>query len=147
MGLLGAARREQWRNPFLPSEEGFGAFLSGAGDSASFGFGDELMGLGAGLNAAMNGGAFGDAYDYQAELSRERLRDARRDHPLATAGGSIAGSLAGGGLLGLAARSARGSALAAELARFAPNQRRLALMSLGRGLPGNSGVPARDVAE
>jgi len=55
----------------------FGSFLSSAGDSLSLGFGDELMGVGAGIGAASRGEDFGAAYRTQAERSRQRLRDAR----------------------------------------------------------------------
>ncbi|HYD86777.1 MAG TPA: hypothetical protein VEA80_04835 [Vitreimonas sp.] len=85
----------------------FGSFLSSAGDSLSLGFGDELMGLGAGIGASLSGGDFGSAYSSQAERSRQRLEDAWRYHGGSALAGALVGSLPMGGAIGMAARGAR----------------------------------------
>lgn len=97
----------------------FGSFLSGAGDSLSLGFGDELHGLAAGIDASMQGRDFGTAYGRQTEKSRQRLRDAWKYHAGSTLAGSVAGALPMGWGLG----AIRGGALAARLATLSPLQR------------------------
>jgi hypothetical protein len=112
----------------------YGSFLSSAGDSLSLGFGDELMGLGAGIGASLSGGDFGSAYTNQAERSRQRLRDAWQYHAGSALGGAIAGSLPLGGAIGLAARGARGAAAGASALRnLTPAQRIMAAGGSGAG--------------
>lgn len=112
----------------------FGSFLSSAGDSLSLGFGDELMGVGAGIGSALNGGDFGSAYSEQAERSRQRLRDAWQYHGGSALGGAIVGALPLGGVLGWAARGARaGVAGANALRNLTPAQRVMTAAGSGAG--------------
>lgn len=120
----------------------FGSFLSAAGDSLSLGFGDELMGLGAGARAAFSGGDFGQAYGEQVERSRQRLRDAWRFHGGSALAGAVAGSLPLGGGLGLAARGTRAGA--AALRNLGPMQRIGAAMGSGAAVGGVYGAGSTD---
>ena len=52
------------------------AFGRGAGDALSFGWGDELMGVGAGVGAAVQGQDYQRAYDQQVAQSRGNLAQA-----------------------------------------------------------------------
>lgn len=119
----------------------FGSFLSAAGDSLSLGFGDELMGVGAGVGATLSGGDFGSAYTQQAERSRQRLRDAWRYHGGSALGGAIAGSLPLGGAIGWAARGARAGATGLNAMRnLTPAQRIMAAAGTGAGIGAVYGV-------
>jgi hypothetical protein len=75
------------------------AFLSGAADTASFGFGDEAKGL-----------IFGRE---EMERARQRQEEFRTYNPLAFGGGQLAGAFVGGGpaTLGLRAALRGGSAM------------------------------------
>lgn len=118
-----------------------GSFLSAAGDSLSFGFGDELHGAVAGLDAMRQGRDFGTAYDRQTDRSRQRLRDAWRYHSGSALGGAIAGALPLGGALGLAARGGR---TAARLATLNPVQRIGSAALAGAGVGGIYGVGSNE---
>lgn len=119
----------------------FGSFLSAAGDSLSLGFGDELMGVGAGIGASLNGGDFGSAYHDQAERSRQRLRDAWQYHGGSALAGALTGSLPLGGAIGIAARGARAGATGLNVLRnLTPAQRILAASGGGGALGGVYGV-------
>lgn len=105
-----------------------GSFLSSAGDSASLGFGDEIMGAGAAIGAALSGRNAGEAYRDQVERSRQRLRDAWQNHSGAALGGALVGALPMGGAIGWAARGARA---AGALRNLTPAQRIMAAAASG----------------
>ena len=77
-----------------------GAFLSGAADTATFGFGDELMGVFGGEEATR-----------QSRLRQSRLR---ASNPVSFGVGQVGGALVGGGGLGVAGRAAIGGARALQ---------------------------------
>jgi hypothetical protein len=81
----------------------FTAALSGAADSASFGFGDELVGL-----------AFGER---AMEASRQRQDAARAQQGGWYLAGQVGGGLVGGGAVGLGLRGAVGATRLANAAR------------------------------
>lgn len=98
------------------------SFGSGAADAASFGFGDELMGVGAGVGEALTGGDYNEGYRRGVNASRVRQMQAQDDNELAFLGGQIGGALVGGGGAGLAARGAfAGTRLGARAANLARN--------------------------
>lgn len=83
----------QWDGGGSQSTPGYGAadaFLSGAADTVTFGFGDELMGLVGGEEAMMR--------------SRQRQQALETIHPGWYLGGQVAGGFAGGGGIGAAGR-------------------------------------------
>lgn len=90
----------RWTISAPDDNDPFGAFLSGAADTASFGFGDELMGVFGGEEATR----------------RSRLRQARlrASNPVSFGVGQIGGAFAGGGALGAAGRAALGGARALQ---------------------------------
>lgn len=71
-----------------PAEDmnGFQSFLSGAADAASFGWGDDLVGVVGGEQAMQD--------------SRRRQEMARAEHPMAFMGGQLAGAVGFGGAAG-----------------------------------------------
>lgn len=114
------------RNVVAPSSNGVSpleSFLSGAGDALTFGWGDELLGLGAGL-IGMNG-------DDVTAWSRLQQRDAADANGLLYGAGQIGGSFVGGLGVGGAARA---GLTAANLGAKAANAAR------GVGLLGRIGV-------
>ena len=100
------------------------AFGRGAGDALSFGWGDELMGVGAGVGAAVQGQDYQRAYDQQVAQSRGNLAQAQRQQPLATGAGEIFGTGVGAlipiaGEIGTGMRAARAASMAGRLGRAA----------------------------
>lgn len=85
---------------------GLQAFGSGAADTITFGFGDELLGYGAGALDAVQGGDFGSTADRVTGESRRRRALAESQHGGAFLAGQVGGALIGGGGLGLAGRAA-----------------------------------------
>jgi hypothetical protein len=80
--------------PFLePVEQG----LRSARQGVSFGFADELAGLGGGAKAFITGGDFGSGYTSARDRERALSGQFEQDHP----GASLAGNLGGGLLTGL----------------------------------------------
>lgn len=118
-----------------------GAFLSNAADSVSLGFGDELMGVGAGIGAALDGGDYGQGYAEQVRRSRHNLEQSRFWHPGVSLAGSLAGGLAFGGGLGLGLRGAR---IAASLRNMSPLQRVGGAMASGGAFGGAYGAGSAD---
>lgn len=110
---------EEEQNPFRsftdrPSSanneiSGWESFFSGAGDALTFGFGDELLGFGAGLI-----GMDGDAI---TEWSRMQQADAQRANPWLYGGGQIATALLPGFAAGGVLRGAMGAASFANAAK------------------------------
>lgn len=82
------------------------AFGSGAADTISFGFGDELLGVGAGALDALQGGDFQSTADRVTAESRRRRALAESQQGGAFLAGQIGGSIVGGGGLGVAGRAA-----------------------------------------
>lgn len=82
-----------------------GAFGLGAADGLTFGFSDELYGLGAGAGAALSGRDFGKARDEATWQARNALTDAQRDHGGAAFAGQLFGGFALGGGVGAAAKA------------------------------------------
>lgn len=94
------------------------AFGSGAADTFSFGFGDELMGVGAGSLAALSGGDYQSTADRVTGESRRRRALAEAEQGGAFMLGQVGGAIAGGGGLGMVGRAAfRAVPLAARLAQ------------------------------
>lgn len=77
------------------------SFLSGAGDALTFGWGDELLGLGAGL-IGMNG-------EDVTNWSRLQQKDAQSANPWAYGGGQLAGAFVPGLGLGAPLRAGLGA--------------------------------------
>lgn len=98
------------------------AFGSGAADAITFGFGDELQGV-----------LFGDR---ARDAARMRQEQARADQGGWFLGGQIAGSLAGGGGAGVAARGALGAARLANAASRIGPMGRIGLGALAGGVGG-----------
>lgn len=95
-------RRNPWeRYGSSPDGDRVGAFLSGAADSASFGFGDELKGL-----------VFGDE---ERDAARRRQAQHRVDNPVSFGAGQVGGALVGGGGIGAGLRAAGVGARALQL--------------------------------
>lgn len=117
------------------------AFASNAADSLSLGFGDEIMGAGAGALSALRGGDFQEGFDQQVRASRDRLEEARFWHPGVSIAGSIAGGVALGGGLGLGLRGLRA---AAALRNLSPVQRIGAAAFAGAGFGGAYGAGSAD---
>lgn len=93
----GAAPREENRfaryaAPSVPNRAQ--AFVSGALDSATLGWGDEAAGVAAGVTAAATGGNYAEAYRERVNEARERLRQAQAAHPISTMAGQFAGGAA-----------------------------------------------------
>lgn len=84
--------------------------LSGAGDALTFGWGDELLGVGGGIGSLLSEGDFGKGYDRTVAASRAQQNIAALDNPLAYGAGQLGGSLAGGFGIGAAGRLALGGA-------------------------------------
>lgn len=108
-----ANRRGRWQ---LDKMSGSDAFFSGLGNGLSFGWGDELMGLGAGAGAALQGQDFQRAMDEQVARSRANYAQAERDQPFATGAGDLTGAIGStllpGGAIGA---GLKGAGLAARL--------------------------------
>lgn len=126
----------QQQNPFArytqrPEERSnaLAAALSGAADTFSFGYGDELQGL-----------LFGEE---AMQAARQRQENFRANNPLAFGGGQIAGGLVGGGVLGAAGRAALGGARALRNVNWA-GRAGLAALSGGAGLSAYSAGSAPD---
>ncbi len=98
------------------------AFGSGAADAITFGFGDELQGV-----------LFGDR---ARDAARMRQEQARADQGGWFLGGQLAGSLAGGGGAGVAARGALGAARLANAASRIGPMGRIGLGALAGGVGG-----------
>jgi len=89
------------------------SFLSGAGDAATFGFGDEILGF-------LRGGFDDEARDRYTWESRDQQAAAREADPWAYGGGQVAGALGSGfGVGGLAKAGLQGLGLAATAASAA----------------------------
>lgn len=92
------------------------SFLSGAGDSLSFGWGDEIQGGLAGLGSAFSGGDYWSGYNKSVNDARSWQRVSELYEPGAYLGGELGGALLGGlaigGGVGLAGNLARGGAVA-----------------------------------
>jgi len=88
---------------------GVESFFSGAGDALTFGFGDELLGLGAGL-IGMDG-------EEITNWSRMQQADAQRANPWLYGGGQIATALIPGFAAGGVLRGAMGAASFANAAK------------------------------
>lgn len=121
----GQAQAQAQASPRGPRRERTNALqaaASGAADAASFGFGDELMGVGGGIESALSGGDYGSGYRRAVTSSRRRQRQAQDDQGGAYLLGQFGGAVLGGGGLGLAARGlSAGTRLGAAGARFAQN--------------------------
>lgn len=98
------------------------AALSGAADSVSFGFGDELVGL-----------AFGER---AKEASRQRQEAARAQQGGWYLAGQVGGGIVGGGGLGLAARGVMGAGRLANAARTIGPLGRIGVGAAGGGVGG-----------
>lgn len=96
---------------------GLQAFGSAFGDTASFGFGDEIKGGLAGLGAMASGGDFKKTYDTSTALSRETLKDAWDNHAGAALAGTFAGAFVPGMPAGALVRA--GAGVGGRLARAA----------------------------
>lgn len=114
------------------------AFASGAADSVSLGFGDELKGALAGAGAALSGEDYGRAYDDSVRGSRDRLEQARYWRPMSTLAGGLAGGVALGGVVGGGLRAARAATA------LSPLQRIGAAAGAGAGFGGVYGAGAAD---
>lgn len=101
-----------------PRDDGdrVGAFLSGAADSISFGFGDELQGVFGGEEATR-----------QARMRQARLR---ASNPVSFGAGQIGGAVAAGGVGSLGLRAAMGGARALQGVNWAG---RAGMAALGGG--------------
>lgn len=111
------------------------AFLSGASNSLSFGWGDEIKGAAAGVGAMLGGGDYSDAYRQSVEGSRQRLEHARMLNGGAFTGGEIAGALAPGlGAGALLRGAARLGGIAARAPSYARSVNPAARVALGAGL-------------
>lgn len=89
-------RGETARSGYSPRKSGMDAFLSGAGDSISFGWGDEIQGGLAGLGAMLSGGDYWDTYNQSVNEARRWQDDARMDEGGMYFAGELGGALAGG---------------------------------------------------
>lgn len=119
---------------------GLDAFLSGAGDALSFGWGDEIQGGLAGLGAMLSGGDYWDTYNRSTRDARNWQKMAEIDEGgwkfAGELGGALAGGVLGGGGItaaGRLAQLARGVAPAAAAAAPVRNMGLLARM--GRAAP------------
>ena len=103
------------QNPIVPEDRGtMDAIVQGARQGVTLGFGDEIR---AGAKTG-----FGFLGDYGAALDRERgdLRAAQYNHPVATAGGEMAGTIATAVIPGLGEVNAvRGAGMGARIANGA----------------------------
>jgi hypothetical protein len=98
------------------------SLLSGAGDAASFGFGDELLGGIGGIEGLFNGEGYDDARRRITDWSRNEQNAARIDNPFSYTAGQIGGSLVEGGAAGGLARAGIGALGAgARIANAAKN--------------------------
>lgn len=122
-------KEEDEKNPFaqfgrkkFEKKSEFESLLSGVGDSLTFGWGDELLGLGAGVGAAFTGGDFGKAMDETTAWSRAQQKAAAQDNGLWYGGGQVLGAIGGGFGLGAGARLGLGAlGQAGNMARLAGN--------------------------
>jgi hypothetical protein len=118
----------------------YDAALSGAGDSLSFGFGDEIQGGLAGAGAWLTGGDYWDAYNKSTREARSWQDKAAIDEGgwkfAGELGGAVLGGLATGGgaaVVGNALRGGRAAAAAAAAASAATPVRNMGLLSrMGR---------------
>lgn len=101
--------------------------LSGGADALTFGWGDELLGLGSGVGAALTGGDFGKAFDDTTRWSRSQQNIAAMDNPLAYGTGQFGGAMLGGFGIGAGARAVMGGS--AALAGLANGASRAGLLS------------------
>jgi len=119
---------------------GISAAIQGFGQSASFGFSDELSGLVGGVRAALPGDprSFGEGFRESTEFARESLAQAQADRPKTFLAGSLAGALAGGGGAALGVRAARGGVALGRggLAAVLAGEGGLAGVGAGEGLTG-----------
>lgn len=119
---LALADEPRNRNPYadLARIDAGTAFMRGLGDGLTIGFGDELMGAGAGISALLQGRDYLPAYQRQVALSRANLAEAQEDRPWATGGGELVGIIGStfvpGGMI---ARGARATTLGGRLGRAA----------------------------
>ena len=130
----GEQERKPWER-YGAGDDTVSAFFSGAADSASFGFGDELQGLVFGKDAR--------------EASRQRQEDYRARHGGAFLAGQVGGALASTaatGGLGAAASGARGVATVANLARNVGPMGRIAI-GAGAGAAGGAAYGAGDARD
>lgn len=93
------------------------AFGRGAADSITFGWGDELAGVGAGVGAAVTGQDYGSAYQRQVARSRANLEEAQRQQPGATTAGTVGGAVLGA-LIPVAGEIGTGARAASLAGRF-----------------------------
>lgn len=109
-----------------PRTSGTDAFLYNLADGATFGWGDEAVGVIEGAGAAVAGGDFNSAFHRRVNAARDRLAAARRDRPLE----SFAGGLTGGAAVSLAAAPL---GVAANAGRLGSVAMALSRMAAGRG--------------
>lgn len=81
-----------WQIPVESAEQA----LRAARQGLTFGFSDELSGLGAGARAFVTGGNAGDAYREARDLERARLKKFSEEHAGASALGQLGGGLISG---------------------------------------------------
>ncbi len=109
---------QKWSDGRFKKKSEVESFLSGAGDAFSFGLGDELLGF-------ARGGFDEEARHRYTEESRNQQRLAMMDNPLWYGGGQLAGAaagtFAGGGIVGGAARLGQFAGTAARAANVAKN--------------------------
>ena len=91
-GVSAAPWEQNWDAPRAGGGFDLPSFGYGAADTASFGFGDEMVGALAGAGAALSGGDYSLAYRRRVDEARVRLDEARRLHPISTMAGQFAGA-------------------------------------------------------
>jgi hypothetical protein len=106
---IGAAR---------PKVEGGESFLRGAAQGATFGFSDEVVGLGKGLVGKLQGeGNFNELYSKYRDEDRLRNKEAQLDNPKAFIGGNVLGGIGTSLIPGVGL--AKGATAAANLGKAA----------------------------
>ncbi len=116
---------------------GLDAFLSGAGDSLSFGWGDEIQGALSGIGSVLSGGDYWSGYNRSVNDARNWQKKAAIDEGgwkfAGDIGGALLGGVLSGGGLALAGNAARGGAAVANAAGAA--QKMGLLSRMGRAAP------------
>lgn len=122
-------------------KSGMDAFLSGASDSVTFGWGDEIQGGLAGLGAMFTGGDYWDAYNQSVDEARRWQDEARMDEGgyflAGELGGALLGGFGGGAAAKLGSKALFGSAGAASraAAQAAKAQSKGLLSRMGASVP------------
>lgn len=132
-------------NPDLAKKSQIESFLSGAGDAASFGFGDELLGAVGGVGGLFNGEGYDAARHRITDWSRAQQHAAATDNPWSYGAGQIGGSIAEGfGIGGLGRLGLQGAGMAANAAHLAEGAGPLSriLASAGAGALGGAAYGA-----